>query len=54
MQMILCYEEQADSESNFKPEELQFLRKMRKEYRWVCEKSKKQTSIMKFFMRQLS
>jgi hypothetical protein len=50
MQTVLRYEEQADSESNLKPDELQFLRKMYKQYRWVCEKSKKQTSITRFFI----
>ncbi|CAG8706520.1 4589_t:CDS:2, partial [Dentiscutata heterogama] len=49
MQTIICYEEQESSESNLSFEELEFLRKLLKKYKYVHEKSKKQTKITSFF-----
>ncbi|CAG8609799.1 3798_t:CDS:1, partial [Racocetra fulgida] len=49
MQTIICYEEQESSKSNLSLEELEFLRKLLKEYKCIHEKSKKQTKITSFF-----
>ena len=49
MQTVLRFEEQANSESNIRSEELHFLRKLHKQYQREYEKLKKQTSIREFF-----
>ncbi|CAG8721496.1 34107_t:CDS:1, partial [Racocetra persica] len=52
IQTIIHYKEQESSELNLSLEELEFLRKLLKEYKRVYEKSKKQTKITSFFKLQ--
>ena len=53
MQTVLRFEEQANSESNIRSEELHFLRKLHKQYQREYEKLKKQTSIREFLIMKI-